>query len=201
MAKGGDGRDEREKALERTLELIEKQFGKGAIMKLSEGETRLDVATIPTGSPALDLALGVGGVPRGRVIEVFGPEASGLDNAVMARADLQMRFETNPDFSSLNLAQCVLLFGWEWKCARAAAGGARPSPGEMSDISIPTAPEDVLSGLGSFVSKAAKKKLAGGSAPKDDAPFFSSTTEIRSISTNALPAATFEVPAGFRKLQ
>ena len=58
MAKGGDGRDEREKALERTLELIEKQFGKGAIMKLSEGETRLDVATIPTGSPALDLALG-----------------------------------------------------------------------------------------------------------------------------------------------
>ena len=77
MAKGGDGRDEREKALERTLELIEKQFGKGAIMKLSEGETRLDVATIPTGSPALDLALGVGGVPRGRVIEVFGPEASG----------------------------------------------------------------------------------------------------------------------------
>jgi recombination protein RecA len=77
MAKGGDGRDEREKALERTLELIEKQFGKGAIMKLSEGETRLDVATIPTGSPALDIALGVGGVPRGRVIEVFGPEASG----------------------------------------------------------------------------------------------------------------------------
>ena len=77
MAKGGDGRDEREKALERTLELIEKQFGKGTIMKLSDGETRLDVATIPTGSPALDVALGVGGVPRGRVLEIFGPEASG----------------------------------------------------------------------------------------------------------------------------
>jgi len=77
MAKGGDGRDEREKALERTLELIEKQFGKGAIMKLSDAETRLDVATIPTGSPALDVALGVGGVPRGRVVEVYGPEASG----------------------------------------------------------------------------------------------------------------------------
>jgi len=77
MAKGSDGRDAREKALERTLELIEKQFGKGTIMKLSDGETRLDVATIPTGSPALDVALGVGGVPRGRVIEVYGPEASG----------------------------------------------------------------------------------------------------------------------------
>lgn len=71
----------------------------------------------------------------------------------------------------------------------------------MGGISIPTAPEDVLSGLGSFVSKTAKQKLAGGSAPKADAPFFSSTTEIRSISTDALPAATFEVPAGFRKLQ
>lgn len=77
MAKGGDGSDERQKALERTLELIEKQFGKGTIMRLSEGETRLDVATIPTGSPALDLALGVGGIPRGRVSEVYGPEASG----------------------------------------------------------------------------------------------------------------------------
>jgi len=77
MAKSDNGKNEREKALERTLELIEKQFGKGAIMRLSEGETRLDVATIPTGSPALDLALGVGGVPRGRVIEIYGPESSG----------------------------------------------------------------------------------------------------------------------------
>jgi len=77
MAKGGDGGDERQRALERTLEQIEKQFGKGTIMRLSEGETRLDVDTIPTGSPALDLALGVGGIPRGRVTEVYGPEASG----------------------------------------------------------------------------------------------------------------------------
>jgi recombination protein RecA len=77
MAKGGNGADEREKALERTLELIEKQFGKGTIMRLSDGEARLDIDTIPTGSPALDLALGVGGIPRGRVVEVYGPEASG----------------------------------------------------------------------------------------------------------------------------
>ncbi|MBP6602087.1 MAG: hypothetical protein KA250_09815 [Verrucomicrobiales bacterium] len=50
-----------------------------------------------------------------QVAVVFGPEASGLDNAAISRAEILMRFETNPDFSSLNLAQCVLLFGWEWK--------------------------------------------------------------------------------------
>ena len=67
----------REQALERTLEQIEKQFGKGTIMRLGGQETRLDVESIPTGSPALDLALGVGGIPRGRVLEIYGPEASG----------------------------------------------------------------------------------------------------------------------------
>jgi recombination protein RecA len=77
MAKGDNGTDERKKALDRTLELIEKQFGKGTIMRLGEGSARMDVDTIPTGSPALDLALGVGGIPRGRVAEVYGPEASG----------------------------------------------------------------------------------------------------------------------------
>jgi len=67
---------ERKKALELALLQIEKQFGKGAIMKLGS-QTKLDVETIPTGALSLDLALGVGGFPRGRVIEVFGPEASG----------------------------------------------------------------------------------------------------------------------------
>jgi recombination protein RecA len=77
MAKSESRSDERAKALERTLELIEKQHGKGSIMRLGEDEARLDVAAIPTGSPALDLALGIGGIPRGRVVEVYGPEASG----------------------------------------------------------------------------------------------------------------------------
>ncbi|NLM20998.1 MAG: recombinase RecA [Peptococcaceae bacterium] len=65
------------KALDIALGQIEKQFGKGAIMKLGEASARLSVETIPTGSLALDLALGVGGVPRGRVVEIFGPESSG----------------------------------------------------------------------------------------------------------------------------
>lgn len=64
-------------AVKMAIEQIEKQFGKGAIMKLGEEGTRDPIEAIPTGSIALDLALGVGGVPRGRIIEVFGPESSG----------------------------------------------------------------------------------------------------------------------------
>jgi len=66
----------REKALETTVSALKKRFGDGAIMKLGE-KTGLDVEVIPTGSLALDIALGVGGIPRGRVTEIFGPEASG----------------------------------------------------------------------------------------------------------------------------
>ncbi len=67
---------ERQKALELALTQIEKQFGKGSIMKLG-GQVKADVESIPTGALTLDVALGIGGLPRGRVIEVFGPEASG----------------------------------------------------------------------------------------------------------------------------
>ena len=68
--------DNRKKALELALAQIEKQFGKGSIMKL-DGSISTDIDVIPTGCLSLDLALGVGGVPRGRVVEVFGPESSG----------------------------------------------------------------------------------------------------------------------------
>jgi len=68
---------ERQKALELALAQIEKQFGKGSIMKLGEAGQRLSVEVIPTGAIGLDVALGVGGVPRGRVVEIYGPEASG----------------------------------------------------------------------------------------------------------------------------
>jgi len=68
---------ERSKALELAVQQIEKQFGKGAIMKLGEDSVRVGIESIPTGSIALDAALGIGGVPRGRVIEIYGPESSG----------------------------------------------------------------------------------------------------------------------------
>jgi len=67
---------EKRKALEMALGQIEKQFGKGAVMKLGEN-THMNIETIPTGAMGLDIALGVGGVPRGRIVEIFGPESSG----------------------------------------------------------------------------------------------------------------------------
>ena len=68
--------DDKKKALETALSQIEKQFGKGAVMKLGQNTT-MNVEAIPTGSLSLDIALGIGGVPRGRIIEIYGPESSG----------------------------------------------------------------------------------------------------------------------------
>lgn len=67
----------KERAIDAALSQIEKQFGKGAVMKLGQREAAIKVPTIPTGSIAFDQSLGIGGFPRGRVVEVFGPEASG----------------------------------------------------------------------------------------------------------------------------
>jgi len=69
--------DSRNKAIEAAVSQIEKQFGKGAVMKLGQKDAAIRVPAIPTGSIAFDLSLGIGGFPRGRVIEVFGPEATG----------------------------------------------------------------------------------------------------------------------------
>jgi len=69
--------DNKSKALAAALSQIEKQFGKGSIMRLAEGEAIKDVEVVSTGSLGLDIALGVGGLPRGRVIEIYGPESSG----------------------------------------------------------------------------------------------------------------------------
>ena len=68
---------EKAKALQAALAQIEKQFGKGTIMRLGEGEAIEDIQTVSTGSLGLDIALGVGGLPRGRVVEIYGPESSG----------------------------------------------------------------------------------------------------------------------------
>ncbi len=73
----GVRRMEREKMLDVTLAQIERQFGKGAVMRLGEHPAGQGVSVIPTGSLALDMALGIGGIPRGRIVEVFGPEGSG----------------------------------------------------------------------------------------------------------------------------
>ena len=79
----GDTTDERLKALELTMAQIEKDFGRGAIMRLGEAGNRMKVETIPTGSLALDVALGAGGIPRGRITEIFGPEMAGKSTLAM----------------------------------------------------------------------------------------------------------------------
>jgi len=85
------GEDGKSQALEAALQSIEKQFGKGAIMSLGDG-AKLKVETISTGSLSLDLALGVGGLPRGRVIEIYGPESSGKTTlALTTIAEAQKR--------------------------------------------------------------------------------------------------------------
>ncbi|HAZ36315.1 MAG TPA: DNA recombination/repair protein RecA, partial [Clostridiaceae bacterium] len=71
-----DKNSEKQKALENAINQIEKQYGKGAVMRLGE-DSKLNVEVISTGSLDLDIALGVGGVPKGRIIEIFGPESSG----------------------------------------------------------------------------------------------------------------------------
>ena len=68
---------EKQRALEVVLGQIEKEYGKGSIMRLGEAATKMNISVIPTGALTLDLALGVGGIPRGRIIEVYGPESSG----------------------------------------------------------------------------------------------------------------------------
>ncbi len=70
-------KDEKQKALEAALSHIEKQYGKGTVMKLGDPTAQMNVETIPTGALSLDIALGLGGIPKGRIIEIYGPESSG----------------------------------------------------------------------------------------------------------------------------
>jgi recombination protein RecA len=82
MMSSSNGTNDRDKALEVALAQIDKQFGKGSIMRMGEKGT-MAIETVPTGALALDLALGVGGLPRGRVVEIFGPESSGKSTLAM----------------------------------------------------------------------------------------------------------------------
>ena len=85
-------REEKLKALEAAISQVEKQFGKGAVMKLGDPASKMNVETIPTGSLSLDIALGLGGIPKGRVIEIYGPESSGKTTVTLHMiAEVQKR--------------------------------------------------------------------------------------------------------------
>lgn len=85
-------RDEKLKALDAAIGQIERQFGKGAVMKLGDPAAQMNVETIPTGSLSLDLALGLGGIPKGRIVEIYGPESSGKTTVTLHMiAEVQKR--------------------------------------------------------------------------------------------------------------
>ena len=85
-------REDKLKALDAAISQIEKQYGKGSIMKLGDNSAHMNVETIPTGSLSLDIALGLGGLPKGRIIEIYGPESSGKTTvALHAVAEVQKR--------------------------------------------------------------------------------------------------------------
>ena len=85
-------REDKLKALDAAISQIEKQFGKGSIMKLGDSSAQMNVETIPTGALSLDIALGLGGLPKGRIIEIYGPESSGKTTvALHAVAEVQRR--------------------------------------------------------------------------------------------------------------
>ena len=85
-------REDKLKALDAAISQIEKQYGKGSVMKLGDNSAHMNVETIPTGSLSLDIALGLGGLPKGRIIEIYGPESSGKTTvALHAVAEVQKR--------------------------------------------------------------------------------------------------------------
>lgn len=97
---------DKDKALDAALSQIEKAFGKGSIMRLGQDNAHADIEAISTGSLGLDLALGIGGMPRGRIVEIYGPESSGkttLALSVIAQAQKKRRY--------LRIHRCRTRFG------------------------------------------------------------------------------------------
>ena len=85
-------RDERLRALDAAISQIEKQHGKGSVMKLGDSKANMNIETVPTGSLSLDIALGLGGIPKGRIIEIYGPESSGKTTVALHMiAEVQKR--------------------------------------------------------------------------------------------------------------
>ena len=95
-------REEKLKALEAALQKIEKEYGKGSVMKLGDTSNHMNVETIPTGSLSLDIALGLGGIPKGRIIEIYGPESSGKTTVTLYDGNVfdSKGYDENKCFSS-----------------------------------------------------------------------------------------------------
>jgi len=104
---GGD----RDKSLETALAQIERQFGRGSIMRLGD-EVRAPMEVIPTGSIALDVALGIGGLPRGRVVEIYGPEGSGKTTLALHAVASAQKAGGIAAFAAAYVARKIVAFVW-----------------------------------------------------------------------------------------
>ena len=100
--------EEKQKALEAALGHIEKQYGKGSVMKLGDSSSNMVVEAVPTGSLGLDIALGVGGVPKGRIVEIYGPESSGKTTVALHMvAEVQKRGGIAGFMQNMHLIRCM----------------------------------------------------------------------------------------------
>ena len=103
-------KDDKLKALDAALTQIEKAYGKGSVMKLGDSGTNMNVETIPTGALSLDIALGLGGIPKGRVVEIYGPESSGKTTvALQGIAEFQKRGGIAGFFYTLRKSELILI--------------------------------------------------------------------------------------------
>ena len=117
--------EEKKRALEAAMGQIEKEFGKGSVMKLGEYKT-LNIEAIPTGALSLDIALGIGGIPKGRIIEVFGPESSGKTTLA-----LHMVPDFHPEGSSADLYRVWLSSRKRTRSGEPRGGFLPDSPGSL----------------------------------------------------------------------
>ena len=93
-------KDDKLRALDAAIGQIEKQFGKGAVMRLGDPAAQMNIETIPTGSLSLDIALGLGGIPKGRIIEIYGPESSGKTTVTLHRREAVLPDLSTPSMHS-----------------------------------------------------------------------------------------------------
>ena len=134
-------REDRLKALDAAISQIEKQYGKGAVMKLGDPSSTMNIETTPTGSLALDIALGLGGIPKGRVIEVYGPESSGKTTLTLHMiAEVQRRGGIATYQSRKTIEKALVVYGLHFYLLKGESlnmDGSMPSgilPSEMATI-------------------------------------------------------------------
>ena len=137
---------DKSKALAAALSQIERQFGKGSVMKLGKNDRSMDIETVSTGSLGLDIALGVGGLPRGRIVEIYGPESSGKTtflNALLAEVPREERLILIEDSPELNCPHDNMV---GLLAARGALGEAAVSAEDLLIASLRMRPDRIILG-------------------------------------------------------